>query len=203
MMAGDVPGEIPPAAIPAGVRLRLLGETGPHPVVRHHPVGIERQQIGLRHDLRLLERAAGQPNSCRAAPAGHGSSSPRTRGPRRPPVHAPQLSIPHWRRRARAGRGSGGGARGGGGKKKREMGGFLYFYERDRVSGWERRRGGGGAGGGGGGKTARPDRAYHRGTNTEKKRREKGGKGRAGRGVGGGGGHGTAGRAPSAPPRAS
>ena len=58
-MSGDVPGEISSAAVPAGVRLRLLRQTGAHAIERHHAVGLEREQIFRVGVLRELERSAG------------------------------------------------------------------------------------------------------------------------------------------------
>lgn len=59
MMPRDVAGEVAAAAVPSGVGLGLLGETGLHAVVGQHAVRLESEQVRRREILRALERAAG------------------------------------------------------------------------------------------------------------------------------------------------
>ena len=80
VMTGDVTGEVPAVPVPAAVRLGLRLEAGAVPVIRQHPVGLEREQITGVQLLGVLERSRQQPDGaqgerpglddCRCAGAG-------------------------------------------------------------------------------------------------------------------------------------
>ena len=61
-MAGDVAGELAAVGVPAGVALGLLRQAGALAIEREHAIGLERQQVGRVEVLRVLERAAGEPD---------------------------------------------------------------------------------------------------------------------------------------------
>ena len=60
-MSGDVPGEISAVSIPAGVTRRLRLEPRALPVVSHHAIGFELEQIINVEILRVLQRSARKP----------------------------------------------------------------------------------------------------------------------------------------------
>ena len=62
IMPGDVAGELPAVAVPAGVARRLRLEPGALAVERQHAIRLEREQVGGVEILRVLERPAGQPH---------------------------------------------------------------------------------------------------------------------------------------------
>ena len=60
VMSCDVSGEIASAPIPPCIRRSLRRQSGPLPIERQHPIGIECEQICRGEILRMLERTAGQ-----------------------------------------------------------------------------------------------------------------------------------------------
>ena len=70
VMAGDVAREIPAAAVPAPVGLRLRLEPRALAIVRQHPVGLERQQVLAIQILRVLQRPTCQPDGRQGQRAG-------------------------------------------------------------------------------------------------------------------------------------